>query len=372
MLPQVTKLAPHLLDYEQQDCQEFLRFLLDGLSADLARKQDMSGSDELDESKQGKASVGSPSTVSGPSAQDGGGRGSNTISAVNVPSTTIQGESTPVGPGGIHHYTNRPQFSSRTAERIRAMTASGTQATTKLQLATTGGGGGSRTSSLNQLADDETADCCGTTTSLDGAVPIKSLEAARPLPTSAPSSPVTAITMCSPLQPAAVLAGPPVANLPHNTCPSPSNGGATDLGSGSRGGGKVATVRSLQQRGKGRVVDGDSQAVLRSPRPAPGETCCMTQTHVETAAKESVRAWKAYLRSNDSIITDIFGGQLQSSVECLTCHHRSLCFDPFLDLSIPIVGGESGGGGAERRGREPAKCTLQACMEEFSGNVCIA
>ncbi len=28
--------APHLLDYEQQDCQEFLRFLLDSLSEDLS------------------------------------------------------------------------------------------------------------------------------------------------------------------------------------------------------------------------------------------------------------------------------------------------------------------------------------------------
>ena len=31
----MTVYAPHLLDYDQQDCQEFLRFLLDGLSEDL-------------------------------------------------------------------------------------------------------------------------------------------------------------------------------------------------------------------------------------------------------------------------------------------------------------------------------------------------
>ena len=33
--------APYLMDYQQQDCQEFLRFLLDGISEDLCRKQSL-------------------------------------------------------------------------------------------------------------------------------------------------------------------------------------------------------------------------------------------------------------------------------------------------------------------------------------------
>jgi hypothetical protein len=37
---------------------------------------------------------------------------------------------------------------------------------------------------------------------------------------------------------------------------------------------------------------------------------------------EARKAWKAYLRLNNSVVTDIFAGLLQSTVECLTCHNR--------------------------------------------------
>jgi ubiquitin C-terminal hydrolase len=40
------------------------------------------------------------------------------------------------------------------------------------------------------------------------------------------------------------------------------------------------------------------------------------------AEKEAALAWSKYLKLNDSVITDIFAGQLQSTIECLTCHHR--------------------------------------------------
>lgn len=40
------------------------------------------------------------------------------------------------------------------------------------------------------------------------------------------------------------------------------------------------------------------------------------------AAKEARQSWDKYLKLNDSIVTDIFAGQLQSTIECLTCHHR--------------------------------------------------
>ena len=43
-----------------------------------------------------------------------------------------------------------------------------------------------------------------------------------------------------------------------------------------------------------------------------------------------------YEERNDSHIKDVFAGQLQSTVTCKQCKHRSVCFDPFWDLSIPI------------------------------------
>jgi ubiquitin C-terminal hydrolase len=33
---------------------------------------------------------------------------------------------------------------------------------------------------------------------------------------------------------------------------------------------------------------------------------------------------------------DVFGGQMMSCIRCHACAFRSLCFDPFLDLSLPI------------------------------------
>ena len=35
-------------------------------------------------------------------------------------------------------------------------------------------------------------------------------------------------------------------------------------------------------------------------------------------------------------MTDLFEGQLQSSISCLKCNHKSATFDNFMDLSIEI------------------------------------
>jgi ubiquitin carboxyl-terminal hydrolase 2 len=44
-----------------------------------------------------------------------------------------------------------------------------------------------------------------------------------------------------------------------------------------------------------------------------------------------------YARSwHDSTIDDLFGGLLQSTLQCQTCKRESHCFDPFFDLSLPI------------------------------------
>eukprot|EP00960_Hanusia_phi_P034107 750859-Hanusia_phi.AAC.1 len=62
--------------------------------------------------------------------------------------------------------------------------------------------------------------------------------------------------------------------------------------------------------------------------------------------------WENYLARNNSHITDIFCGQLRSRVVCATCKkvrgwrsgkstaevdgQESNCYDPFMDLSLPI------------------------------------
>jgi len=50
----------------------------------------------------------------------------------------------------------------------------------------------------------------------------------------------------------------------------------------------------------------------------------------------SKEAWEAHKKRNDSIIVDLFQGQLKSTVTCPRCHKKSKTFDPFMYLSVPI------------------------------------
>ena len=48
------------------------------------------------------------------------------------------------------------------------------------------------------------------------------------------------------------------------------------------------------------------------------------------------RAWCIYKLRNDSIIVDLFHGQLRSLLVCPQCGEKNLVFDPFLFLSLPL------------------------------------
>jgi len=49
--------------------------------------------------------------------------------------------------------------------------------------------------------------------------------------------------------------------------------------------------------------------------------------------------WDAFTARNKSIIVDLMYGQLKSTVTCHVCHNISTSFDPFLNVSLPIVKG---------------------------------
>ena len=53
----------------------------------------------------------------------------------------------------------------------------------------------------------------------------------------------------------------------------------------------------------------------------------------EDVAQES---WEAHLSRNDSVIVDTFQGQYRSTLVCPTCSHKSVKFDPFMYLSVPV------------------------------------
>ena len=56
----------------------------------------------------------------------------------------------------------------------------------------------------------------------------------------------------------------------------------------------------------------------------------------ETDEQCSKRFWDNYLKRNDSIITDLFCGQLKSTVTCPICGFINITFDPFNTLNLDI------------------------------------
>mmetsp|Transcript_4810 Transcript_4810/g.7278 ORF Transcript_4810/g.7278 Transcript_4810/m.7278 type:complete len:551 (-) Transcript_4810:40-1692(-) len=83
----------------------------------------------------------------------------------------------------------------------------------------------------------------------------------------------------------------------------------------------------------------------------------LDEANQELIARE---AWRGYLSRNKSIIVDLFQGQLRSTLQCGKCGHKSIKFDPFMYLSLPIP--------KEIIGSLPKNCpylTLDHCLKRF-------
>lgn len=65
------------------------------------------------------------------------------------------------------------------------------------------------------------------------------------------------------------------------------------------------------------------------------------------------RSWARCLRYEDSPISEIFAGQLKSCLECSECHHKSITFDMFWDLSLPLPS------------RNDSSTNLEECIKLF-------
>ncbi|WVQ94936.1 hypothetical protein IAU59_002024 [Kwoniella sp. CBS 9459] len=46
--------------------------------------------------------------------------------------------------------------------------------------------------------------------------------------------------------------------------------------------------------------------------------------------------WEGYKKRNDSVIVDLFQGQLRSTLVCPECHKESITMDPFMYLTVPL------------------------------------
>ena len=97
------------------------------------------------------------------------------------------------------------------------------------------------------------------------------------------------------------------------------------------------------------LLDGlheDLNRVLDKPYVADVESGMPERKEAEVA----VESWRVYLLRNRSIVVDIFQGQLRNVLQCLSCSHKSLKFDPYMYMSLPC---------------NNQTTTLRDCLTEF-------
>lgn len=87
----------------------------------------------------------------------------------------------------------------------------------------------------------------------------------------------------------------------------------------------------------------------------------------EAETDKADRLWRKYLDIDNSPITDIFGGQLQSTVHCHKCKGNFTTYEPFWDLSLPIVKDGKGGLGTWLSGKS-IPTTIQGCLQAFTSD----
>uniref|UniRef100_A0A1B6FJQ5 Ubiquitin carboxyl-terminal hydrolase n=1 Tax=Cuerna arida TaxID=1464854 RepID=A0A1B6FJQ5_9HEMI len=71
------------------------------------------------------------------------------------------------------------------------------------------------------------------------------------------------------------------------------------------------------------------------------------------------KAWGEFKKKNNSLVLDLFYGQLKSTVTCNHCQKQSVLFEPFSNLSIPLPTPQDTPHDKDRR------CTLQECLRLY-------
>ncbi|XP_026878583.2 ubiquitin carboxyl-terminal hydrolase 8 [Electrophorus electricus] len=86
---------------------------------------------------------------------------------------------------------------------------------------------------------------------------------------------------------------------------------------------------------------------------ADNRKCCREEPndHLDDL-KASEMAWSKHKLLNESIIVALFQGQFKSTLQCLTCLHKSRTFETFMYLSLPLASSN--------------RCSLQDCLKLFS------
>lgn len=91
------------------------------------------------------------------------------------------------------------------------------------------------------------------------------------------------------------------------------------------------------------LLDGlheDLNRILKKPateKPELKDKANVSESDIEALAEQS---WTVHKYRNDSVILDLFGGLYKSTLVCPVCHMKSITFDPFMDLTLPLPSGE--------------------------------
>jgi ubiquitin C-terminal hydrolase len=413
----VAVFAPYLLDFQQQDSQEFLRFLLDGMSEDLCRRRvrtvnnsicspvtSTANHDPHHDKPQSSGSASTQGRLSAKSAQ----QQQQSILPM-LPGATIERLVTPPQRSESPHTTSTLHGSvSETTEGVTLMMSPRYNSVQKLRMETRAMQEATNQQQLSQQhhhqspqhADDATGaielsaklrisreiGAARKVVSDDSVIGISSSNSANNnvLDTNgnnnnklnpvnfAETAPASLGSMLqtgeiNPANDGRVESAPSTARVTHT--PSFSRQ-LRDVMTGKtlrlrRDRVNSANSRNINDSGE----DGGSERASTHSDGGEGNSCTLTPVNVE---EEATKAWDRYLKFNDSIITDIFGGLLQSTVQCLTCQHRSYAFDPFLDLSVPIHrDGEGTNKGLFSTIRQVTntsenRSTLEKCLEKFT------
>lgn len=332
----VSMYAPYLMDFQQQDSQEFLRFLLDGMSEDLCRRKPCGNSQNHVQSASTDCPQNRAVAVRTPTKS-----GSPILPSLpHITSTTSPGT------GGDGH----PQTSSRVGSDGKASSIQ------RLRLETRSMRALDHTSPRQEPSSTGT----GRASNQEEDVEPSGKDSHPPQPV-LPSATFPGgahhnkLRVLHDIQQSRLTNEEDIdhdgadvgiaANVEEEVAQSPREGAGGSSSSGRQTlSSQLRDVMTLRLRRTKPATEGselsrtaplvsaDDSSVGGSGKDQHGSLSSRTVVVADSAVEaEAAVAWERYLKLNDSVITDIFGGLLQSTIECLTCHHRYVAIFPLSD-----------------------------------------
>jgi len=357
----VSTYAPYLMDYQQQDSQEFLRFLLDGISEDLCRKHSEdptagSGDNILKTTRMTHNRANDVPATNNLSSnlEPGALSGANRNRSSAIASLTILPALSPST--GTSPSQSTPSSSSQSGLLLSPQNLSGAKAILNNRL-------------MDGLSDDDNSVIAQCSASA-GTSPIISTPGSISSATYKPSAVSRLREEARHSRSAAAIEwtstkrstnqsydddclsgsiGSPLDHCKTSTTTaiykhrnrlrmSGINKDSQNSDSDIEGGGSndELSIRSaLRMNSSSSSTSRGSTAGVKSfcEQQMPTQPSDSTADLSVAAEKEARQAWDKYLQLNDSIITDLFAGQLQSTIKCLTCNHRYYSDHHCIDVS---------------------------------------